>query len=73
MRGNATDRASPITDQHIVSDPDWDLFIICRINRVGSGKHAGFVFGQIGAFEIAFARGPFAILAHCGPLLFSHN
>ena len=73
MRWHAADRAGPITNQHIISDPDWNLFIIRRINCVRPGEHTGFLFRQIGAFEIAFVRGPFAILVHSGPLLLGDN
>jgi len=73
MRGHTTDRPCPVTGQHIISDPDWNLFIVCRINRVRSGEYAGLAFREVGAFEIAFARGPFAILAHRGPLLLGDN
>src|SRR4029450_9225228 len=64
--GHATNRPRTITNQHIVSDPDWYLCAGFGIDLVRAGEDTGFVFGQIGAFEIAFACGPFAILAHRG-------
>src|SRR5438034_736015 len=38
MRWHAAERTGPITTQHIISDPDWNLFIIRRINCVRPGE-----------------------------------
>ena len=70
---DTADRAGPIPKQHVISDPDWNLLVGRRIDRVGPGKHAGFFFGQIGTFELALARSSFAILAHRRPLFFGNN
>src|SRR5438876_12045023 len=73
MRGHATDCPSPVTNQHVISDPDWNLFVVRWINCVRTGKHSCLFFRQIGAFELAFSCRSFAILAHSRPLLFGDN
>ena len=55
------DRASAVADEHVVGDPDWCGFVVHGIDGVAAGEDASFFFGELGAVEIAFAGGGFAI------------
>ena len=44
VRRHATYRAGAVAKQHVISDPDWNLFVGRRINCVRASKHAGFYF-----------------------------
>ena len=35
----------------------YDLRAVNGVNRVGAGKHAGFVFRQVGTLKVAFLGG----------------
>ena len=56
MRWHSHDGASAVTGQHVVGRPDWHRPTVRRIHRVGTGKHPGFVLGQVGPLEVAFPR-----------------
>ena len=43
-----------VTDEHIIGDPNRHALTVHRIDGVGSGEHAGFLFRQLSSFEIAF-------------------
>ncbi len=53
MRGDGHDRAGAVAHEDVVGDPDRDLLIVDRIDRVRAGEDAGLAFGEIGAFEVA--------------------
>ncbi len=57
VSGHRHDGARPVTDEHIVGNPDRNLFAVDRIDGKGAGKDAGLLLGQLGAFQIAFLGG----------------
>jgi hypothetical protein len=73
VRRHAADCARPVAKQHVISDPDWNLFVCRWIDCVSAGKHAGFFFRQIRTFELTFARGSFAIFSNRGPLFLGND
>ena len=56
VRGHGHDRAGAVAHQHVVGDPDRDLLVVHRIDRVGAGEDAGLLLRQFGPLEIALAR-----------------
>ena len=56
VRRHSHDGASAVTGQHVVGRPDRHRAAVGRIHRVGTGKHPGFVLGQVGPLEVAFPR-----------------
>ncbi len=56
--------AGAVAHQHVVGDPDRNLFGVHRIDRIGADEDARFFFGQIGALEIGFRRDGDAIFFH---------
>ena len=67
---HAHNRARAVTEQNIIGGPDRNFFIVYRVDRIGAGEDAGFLFGEIGALEIALPRRAFTIFAHRRPLFF---
>ncbi len=54
MPWHGHDRAGPVSHKHVVRNPNGNLFIVHRIDRVGAGKNTRFLFGEIRAVEIGF-------------------
>ena len=73
MRGDCLNRAGAVTEQNVIGYPDRNFLVVRRIDRERAGEDAGFFFRELGALEIAFSRGAFAIFADCRPLLFGHD
>src|SRR6266487_641685 len=75
MRGNAHDRARTIAHQHVVGDPDRDLFAADGIGDVTAGEDAGLLF--FCAHALDFGHMPrmvnigvdFGFVFGCGDLL----
>src|SRR5699024_4648655 len=62
-------RASAIARQHIVAYPHRYLGAVERIYRLYAfERHAGLVLVQLGALEVALARGRLAVLHHRVPV-----
>ena len=54
MSGHGHDRSGTVTDEDVIRHPYRNFFSVHRIEAVTSGKDAGFVFGEIGAVQVAF-------------------
>ena len=61
MAGHAHDRAGAVSHQHIIRDPDWDLLVVDRVDRVGADENPGLFLGEISPFEIGFGGDLFPI------------
>ena len=61
VSGNGHDGAGSVADEHVVGDPDWNAGRGDWVNRVGAREYAGFFFGEVGSFEVAFAGGGFDV------------
>ena len=55
MRRHGHDRAGAVAGENVVGNPDRNFLAVDGIDGVSAGEHAGFFFGQFGAFEIGFA------------------
>ena len=73
MRRNRHDRTSPVAEEHVISDPDGNPFVVQRIARVGADEDAGLLFREIGPFQLRLARRALTVFAYCRPLLLSHD
>ena len=69
VRGDGHDRASPVTGQDVVGDPDRDALAADRVDGERPGPDADLFFRKFGAVEVAFARGLFPIIADVWPLI----
>ena len=54
MARNSHDGARSVADENIVCDPDWDLFLVHRVNGESAGENAGLFLCKIRPFEIGF-------------------
>ena len=64
MGGDGHDGSGSVTHQHIVRDPDGNLFSIDRIDGIGSGEDPCFFLGEVRAFQVAFGGALGAVLFH---------
>ena len=56
VRRHGHDRAGAVAHQHVVGDPDRDLLVVDRIDRVAAGEDAGLLLLQLRAFQLALLR-----------------
>ena len=61
VTGHGHDRAGAVAHQHVVGDPDRDRLAVDRVDGVSAGEDAGLGLGQVGAVEVALARGGLAV------------
>ena len=67
VRGHSHNGACAVADQHIIGNENGNLFAVHRVHGAHALYfHARFLFGQLGALEIAFAGGLFLVGAHGG-------
>src|SRR4051812_19027784 len=52
MPRDAHDGAGPVSHQNVVGDPDRDLLLVDRIDRVSADEYAGLFLRQVGPFQI---------------------
>ena len=64
MGGDGHDGSGSVAHQHIVRDPDGNLFSIDRIDGIGSGEDPCFFLGEVRAFQVAFGGALGAVLFH---------
>ena len=63
-RRNRHHTPGPVGSQNIVTDPDWQLFAVHRVNNVGTGKYPGLFLIQVGPFQIRAPGSLFLILSN---------
>ena len=63
------DRARAVADEHVVGDPDRDFRTARGVDRKRTREDAGFFLLQLGALELALARGLLAVGLHRGAVL----
>ena len=56
MCGNGHDRSGAVAHENVVGDPNRDFLAVDGIDGQSTGKNAAFVFCEIRAIEVAFAR-----------------
>ena len=56
MSWNGHDCSGPVTDQHIVSDPDRNLLAINRIDRIATGENSALSLREVCTIKIALRR-----------------
>ncbi len=56
MCRNGHDRTSAVAHEDVIGDPDRDLRVVDRIDRIGAGEDAGLALGEVGALEVGFIR-----------------
>ena len=64
MGGHGHDGPGAVAREDVVGDPNGDLAAGHRVQGKGAGPDAGFVFGQLGAFQIGLGSGELLILLH---------
>ena len=69
MGRNGHDGSRAVTHQHIVRNPDGDLFPVGGVDGIGSGEDARFFLGEVRAFQVALGGALGAVLFH-GVFLF---
>src|SRR5258706_15788184 len=62
MSRHGHDGASAVAGEAVVGDPDWNLLAVDGIDGVSTGEYTGFFLRQLRAFQIALARGVFAVI-----------
>ena len=60
--GHGHDGAGAVADEDVVGDPDRDGLAGDGVDRVAAGEDAGLGLGQVGAVQVALARGLLAVL-----------
>ncbi len=66
VRRHGHDRAGAVANEHVIGDPDRNRLSVHRVDGIAAGEDAGFLLRQIGAVEVAFARGFLAVFLHGG-------
>ena len=61
---NRHDGSSPVTDQHVISDPNWNLLLADWVDCIAARKHAGFGSLVILSITITLARRRLAIIVN---------
>eukprot|EP00982_Pelagococcus_subviridis_P002036 15753-Pelagococcus_subviridis.AAC.1 len=69
VRGHRHDGARAVRPQHVVRDPHRDVRARQRVLRVRPGEHAGFLFRELGALQVALPRRRVYVRVHRGFLL----
>ncbi|MPM07237.1 hypothetical protein SDC9_53543 [bioreactor metagenome] len=69
VTGNGHDRARAVAHEHIVRNPDRNLFAVDRVNRGDAlQRFARFILCQFAALKIALGGGGFLVGAHGGEI-----
>ena len=73
VRRHGHDRAGAVAGQDVVGNPDGDALAADGIDGERAGEDAGLVFRQLGAIEVALARGFLAVFLDGGRLLLTDD
>ena len=66
VRRHRHDGAGAVGHQHVVGDPDRDVLVVDRIDRVGAGERAALVPARRLAFDVGLAGGAGHVRLHLG-------